>query len=163
MNDFKKGDRILSSDGRYPEDALVVVCHDTNGDVTAFPLGGGVERQIDGARSQRFTVVTDGETTPIYREAQFCIEDSTTFPGWTDGTLWNGWAKPLFTRDTAFQVVQALAPDVVYNPGIDAFVAAPLTPGDDPETWDGGDIDLPDGGTVRVYPVGAGSWIWDEL
>lgn len=81
------------------------------------------------------------------------------FEGWSDGTAWKGWAQPLFDFQTAQTVLAALAPGWRYDEQADAFI----TPGDDgEESWPVAIVELPDGGAAKLYPIGAGSWIWGE-
>jgi hypothetical protein len=41
----------------------------------------------------------------------------------------------------------------------DAFVTVSNGEG---EAWSAGEITITDGSRIKVYPLGAGSWIWEE-
>ena len=159
---FWKNEIIVRDDGKYPEGALVVDGYDAKENLLAHPLGGGVQMIIPPAEHPRFEIVPEEERTPIFRHARFSregIEDS--LPGWTDGEIWNGWAKPRFEFAEAQSLIAALGKDIGrYDVNTDAFITA--MENSDEETWAAEIIHLPDGGTVKVYPIGSGSWIWEE-
>jgi hypothetical protein len=148
---FREGQIIIRRDMTYPRGALVVSGVDESGNLRGYPKGGGVE----------FSVVSQDEAVPIYRRAQFEIEGcETRFDGWSGGTAWNGWARPMFDFQTAQKVLAALVPGWRYDEEADAFI----TPNDDgDESWPAEIVELPDGGLAKLYPIGAGSWIWDEI
>lgn len=86
------------------------------------------------------------------------IEDK-SFWGYTQGKKWNGWAMPLFLKEQADKVAEAFNAEgdtVTYNPQTDSFIVL-LDGADEYEVFKGVEID----GTM-YYPIGAGSWIWDE-
>ena len=157
---FHEGQIIIRSDMTYPHGALVVTGVDERGNLRAYPEGGGAEFIIPESDFPRFSVVSPAEAVPIYRRARFEVEGcDACFEGWSDGTAWNGWARPWFDFQTAQTVLAALAPGWRYDEQADAFI----TPGEDgEESWPVTIVDLPDGGAARLYPIGAGSWIWDE-
>ncbi len=157
---FRKGQIIIRSDMTYPHGGLVVSGFDAAGNLRAYPEGGGVEFIIPQTDLPRFSVVSQDEAVPIYRRARFEVEGcDACFAGWSDGTAWNGWARPLFDFRTAQTVLAALAPGWRYDEEADAFI----TPSDDgEESWPAATVELPDGGAATLYPIGAGSWIWDE-
>jgi hypothetical protein len=158
---FNEGDIITRDDASYPAGALVVNGYGENGELLAYPKGGGPEFRIPAADIARFSIVDQFEQVPIYRKSHFLIDGvEGEFAGWWDGECWNGWAKPRFEFAEAEKVVAALGRGAErYDPVDDAFITA-IT--DEEETWESETITLPDGGTIKVYPVGAGSWIWDE-
>jgi hypothetical protein len=45
-----------------------------------------------------------------FSAARFYLEGTVDHPvvGYTDGSRWNGWATPMFDRDTAMQVMRAV-------------------------------------------------------
>jgi hypothetical protein len=157
---FKIGELIVRDDTRHPEGTLVVHQHDQDGNLRAYPLGGGFELTIPAVDVARFSVVTKDEATPIYRKARFSLEglDDIKFEGWTADRLWNGWAMPCFEIQQATELAKLLEGQLRHDPAQDAFIGSS---GDDEEVWSGQIIDLPDGGQARVYAVGAGSWMWD--
>lgn len=159
---FPKNEMIVRDDGKYPEGALVVDGYDGSGALLAHPLGGGFQLIIPIAEHVRFTQVGDAERTAIFSRSRFAVEGlEGLFAGWTDGANWNGWAMPRFEFAEAQRVIAALGSDVgKYDSTADAFITK-MEAGE-PEAWPAEFIQLPDGGTAKVYPIGAGSWIWEE-
>jgi hypothetical protein len=159
---FKPGEMIVRDDTRHPEGTLIVVRHDDQKNLLAHPLGGGVEMIIPSSDVSRFTVVTQEEAIPIYRKASFSLEglDEYEFEGWTTDKRWNGWAIPCFEMQQAAKLARLLEDQLRYDPIQNAFIGSS---GDEEETWVGQLIDLPDGGQVKVYAIGAGSWMWDLI
>jgi hypothetical protein len=159
---FKNGELIVRDDTRHPEGTLVVDRHDQDGNMRAYPLGGGLELTIPAGDVRRFSVVTKDEATPIYRMARFILEglDDKEFEGWTDGEHWNGWAKPLFAQQVAIRLAELLVDQLLYYPSEDFCIGSS---GQEDEVWSAKIIDLPDGGQTKVYAIGAGSWMWDII
>jgi len=81
------------------------------------------------------------------------------FEGWTDGTLWNGWAKPDFEFAAAEEVTKLFGGE--YRADLDAFVTN--LEGEGNEVWRSVMILTLDGIERRVYPIGAAAWVWDEV
>lgn len=105
-----------------------------------------------------------------YRRAHFALDalEDETFEGYSTGTVWNGFACPLFDAKEAESVLRSLesatGPETLqrweYRPEDDAFV---LYDGvyDEPVVFQGQMI--ADGEQeVTVYPIGAYSWSWRE-
>ena len=55
----------------------------------------------------------------------------------------------------------ASAFDAPYDQERDAFVTR--TQDGENEVWPGQDITVLGGAALKVYPIGAGAWIWDEI
>jgi hypothetical protein len=109
MARFKKGDVLVPKGKKYPEWAVTVISHDKDGTIHAYPTGGGQTLRFSprSAAQHGFRKVTKAEMRkPKFYKARFAIEDGPRFVGWTDGTLWNGWSKPLFERAEAMKVVR---------------------------------------------------------
>lgn len=95
-------------------------------------------------------------------ESAFEIDDNIAiYDGYTDGTHWNGWACPWFTKETALEIVDAynaLMPDnelrAIYNETEDTFIFYGY---DEAETeeFKGKDSTI-NGKTLHLYPVGYG-------
>lgn len=92
-----------------------------------------------------------------------------TFPGYTTGSLWNGWATPLFSRDTSLAIALALrqadsgadeAMDLTYDREADAFVLHdPFAP-DEATVWRAQNhTEAPE----ALYPIGTHEWTWEEV
>ena len=158
---FLRGTIIVRHDATYPQGALVVSGYSETGELLAYPKGGGAEFRIPASDITKFSAVTEGEQTPIYRRSNFALEGvEETFSGWSNGELWNGWAMPKFAFDEAQRIIAALnLADGRFDAPSDAFIT---TMSDDHEVWPAEVIELPDGGSLKAYGVGAGSWIWEE-
>jgi hypothetical protein len=158
---FPNGATILRIDLEFPAGALIVDGYDADGNLLAHPKGGGLQFQIPPSEHARFDIVADAETTPIFTRGLFSVEGvDEVFEGWTDGHRWNGWAMPFFEREQAEWVMRCLSPSGHFDTARDCFITT--TSPDEPEEWQGVTISLPDGGSALVYPIGAGSWIWDD-
>jgi len=95
------------------------------------------------------------------------------FEGYTDGSNWNGWATPYFTYEEGERIMDAITElhkqdDELpirgevgyYDEAEDAFIV-PGEGDNEAEIFYGMDIKI-NGKKIRVYPIGNGSWIWDE-
>ena len=160
---FQKGEIIVRNDLAYPEGALVVEGSDASDNTLAHPLGGGLQLSIPATDLERFMVATEFEKTPVFHHASFEIEGiDGQFAGWWDGRAWNGWAMPHFEFEEAERVLAAVAPGRWrYDTVSDVFITE--DPEGEDETWPAAIISLPDGGEVKVYPLGSASWIWEEI
>lgn len=161
---FEPSNIIVRDDSIYPRGALVVHGYDESGSLLAHPLGGGPQLIIPVDAQARFSLVSRDEATPIFCRTTFSMEglEGTRFDGWTDGRTWNGWTMPRFELDAALGLAAQLEGQLRYDKDEDAFVNVTGNIGDDEEIWGAETIALADGGTIKVYPIGAGSWIWDE-
>lgn len=120
------------------------------------------------------TGIQDGdiEQAPL-RKSKFIIYDvyPTPVEGWTDGTLWNGWATPYFEHDVAARIVD------MHND------IKPFHPNDKGRAWydneadrfcfilegTGGEVEsypsharTINGRVLKLYPVGSWYWTWEE-
>ncbi len=84
------------------------------------------------------------------------------FEGYTDGTLYKGWAFPWFTKEVGEQIMQAnnenhcyIVDQMHYDKEQDAFIQEF---DDDLEVSKGYDID-----GMHLYVIGLGSWSWTDL
>jgi len=113
----------------------------------------GTDRQ-----AQLRRVAADEQKNPRVRRAQFCLDG-------VDGRFhgsWNGWAKPMFELQEARRVIAAMpALKGQYDASDDRFVT--LGQEGEEEAWNAELIQPHDGGTVKIFPVGAGCWRWDEI
>jgi len=159
---FSKGDVIVRFDATYPQNALVVDGFDHDQNLLAHPMGGGLQLIIPSEHLSRFQIAESVERTPIFRRSSFGIEGvDRIFHGWTDGRLWNGWSMPWFDFEEAKNVATAVCPQSCrYDATVDSFVTTMAD--SEEEHWPGELVDMPDGGAITLYPVGAGSWIWEE-
>lgn len=104
----------------------------------------------------------------MHRQASFQIDSiaNTIFTGYTDDGEWNGFDRPLFDFEAAQQVLaqshkngfswqydlQSDFFSVIYDRNLE----------DEAEVFAGENI-IVEGKEVHVYPVGAGSWMWNKL
>lgn len=163
MTSFEKNQVIVREDGKFPNDALVVVGYEMDGSLLAHPLGGGLQLRIPSDEVVRFSVVSEGEKTAIFSKGLFMLEGiEEEFEGWSDGTLWNGFEKPFFSKHTAVLVLTTTGYKWKFEEAQDCFLV--FGENDDESTaYAAKRISLPDGGTEKVYGIGAGHWIWDKV
>ena len=161
---FTKGDTIIPAEAVYPSRAMIVDGYEPDGTLLAHPLGGGLQYRFKPGAEKQFRVVPKAETAAgLWRRAKFTIEGTDAeFQGWTKGQLWNGWAMPHFEHSEAQRVIETLTdPKGKYDAARDCFVS---TNSDrEEEIWPAELITALGGQQVRVYGVGAGAWIWDEV
>jgi hypothetical protein len=99
-----------------------------------------------------------------YRAATFDIDGMFgELVGFTTGQRWNGWACPLFPRESCAALIERL-PGAHFELARDAFLIPRVDAGPDDEDVE---VYLPqmivvDDQLVRVWAVGSGSWTWDE-
>lgn len=89
------------------------------------------------------------------------------FLGFSDGDTWNGWACPYFERDEAERVLRYSESNGFYwqfRPNVDAYEVRldRNSSNQEPELFQGTVIQA-DGQELKVYPIGAYSWIWETL
>ncbi|HOX58189.1 MAG TPA: hypothetical protein PLC99_14990 [Verrucomicrobiota bacterium] len=156
---FQKNETIVRDDCQFPTGALVVDGQDAAGNLLAHPLGGGFQLTIPVSDLGRFRVVpVEDQQARVYRAGVFCLEgEDSQFQGWTKGELWNGWATPCFELEVAHKVA-AMVPGSRLDSARDAFV----TRNQEEELWQGQSIVTTDGRLLKVYPIGACAWCWDE-
>jgi len=109
-----------------------------------------------------FRIVDEEERAgTLFRRGRFALADSeVNFDGWTDGQCWNGWEMPRFEKSVAERLVWSLGGGRArFDAERDAFVT--VAQDGDEEIWASEQIIISDGSAVKVYPVGAGAWIWD--
>ena len=127
-------------------------------------MGGGFQQYFPVASTNGFRLVDEAERTrAVFRRARFALADSEeNFSGWTDRRAWNGWEMPRFEKAEAARLMRWLGDERArFDAERDAFVTVSQD-GED-EVWAGETITISDGSGVKVYPVGAGAWVWDEV
>jgi hypothetical protein len=90
--------------------------------------------------------------------------------GWTDGTLWNGWDRPMFEFAEAKKLLDALVDayrqlgtsDRAWYDGQNDSFCFVLEGSPEPECYPSETIEVA-GQELRVYPIGTGAWIWEEV
>jgi hypothetical protein len=163
MSAFSQGEVIVRDDLKFPDGALVVDGLDDHGCLLVHPLGGGFQLVLPPEDIIRFQRVDEAETIAVFNAGTFCIDGvDQGFHGWSDGSFWNGWEKPCFTRPVAEQILEAVGWRWSYDASSDEF-AVTLPDSNERECFAGETIHLGDGGSVTAYFVGAGSWMWDKI
>lgn len=85
--------------------------------------------------------------------------------GYTDGTLWNGWATPHFEVAEALNVMHDYNKDtgnpMWYDKETDSFRIAE-TEYTSEENWKGENIQTEEG-IKHLYGIGAYCWVWDAV
>lgn len=99
------------------------------------------------------------------------LDDDIIFEGWSDGTVWNGWSKPYFEFDEAQKLLANLiAAHHQHNDPIQAWYDEQedrfcfiLELGGEAECYSAELIETDEGQVLKVYPIGTGAWVWNEL
>lgn len=166
---IKKGDEVIGTKEAYPNakyPAWAMRVHDiTATHVQAAPIGGGMVHNIPKAQfDEKFRLVEQDERNPPYKPALFVIEDGKSYPGFHDGSVWNGWAMPYFERHVASQILADFKTNFNFVGAEDKFkYVEQMGEGQPaPDDWNeaiGVDIEV-DGQKKHLYGVGAGFWIW---
>jgi hypothetical protein len=159
---FSNGEIIRREDLAYPEGALVCDGYDDAGRLLAHPLGGGFQLTVPTQDEPRFRVVAEGErAVALFRRGRFSLADGeTAFDGWSNGEVWNGWEMPRFDSAVCQAILKSLGDEQArFDEKADAFVTVSNGEG---EAWAAEEITNTDGSRIKVYPLGAGSWIWEE-
>jgi hypothetical protein len=85
------------------------------------------------------------------------------FAGYTDGSDWNGFERPYFSKPAAEALLRSCEASGYaweFNEEADAFVVRQLVADEIyEESFPGAVIEV-NGAAMRLYPIGAGSWIW---
>jgi hypothetical protein len=85
--------------------------------------------------------------------------DGKKIAAFLDGTKWNGWAKPYFPLISALKVVHHW-PGARYDVSKDAII---IEASEDMEREEYAAVTIEvDGAKVKAFPIGAGSWCWEE-
>ncbi len=82
------------------------------------------------------------------------------FNGFTQGETWNGWARPFFTFDEAQNIVSAHKEhgrNAYYDKESDGFAFEVALSKGDYDIFSSVEVE-----GIKLYPVGAGCWIWEE-
>lgn len=117
--------------------------------------------------------LADDEAGPSpLRAATFRLDDvlgDQSFPGWTLGETWNGWACPYFSLEVAAQIAEQLCASgteetwTLDEESGTLYSFEPDAAGPDAE---GGDVSIWEPTTLhgeRVIALGSGLWIWSEV
>ena len=145
------------------EGFLVEIARQQGGRIFYFPQGGGFERSLPEIEfHEKFSPSAPLAYYPGFVGADW-LDASARIPAWLNGLRWNGWAQPCFERNAA-DVVAKDIPDMKFDPARNAYVlpADPECGRDEEEVF--GAMSLPTfKGLITVWPIGAGSWCWDEV
>lgn len=95
-------------------------------------------------------------------KSKFQIEDGPIFEGYTKGDHWNGWECPYFDYDVAKKILSSdiYCPDYFFDPIRKTFLAMDVN--GDFEAFEGDVYEVADCGSMVLYPIGTGSWIWSK-
>lgn len=104
---------------------------------------------------------------PTFYTAKFCIDTlSDSFAGYTDGSTWNGWACPFFTKTVAEQILSASMSNgysFSYDEQRRGFIVRHRDDLDlTPEVFLAQEIEVNDQ-KLEVFPIGAYSWSWKSV
>lgn len=95
------------------------------------------------------------------RKTLFTIDGiEAVFEGYTDGSHWNGWACPWFTKEVADDIMRMTNKDnenvMRYYQEIDTY--SYYIDDDNNSEFKGKDIN-----GLHLYPIGNAYWVWDDL
>lgn len=167
---FKKGDVLVPEGAEYPQGAITVDRYE-GGNLVAFPTGGGFQLRFPPHAVQKYgfrRVPAELRERPRiqFYKTKFAIDDGPSYPGWTTGEDWNGWATPHFEFKAAMKLAKNSG--LLYEKGRNLFRPDPDHPYwenaeiEEEDIWKGEDIETPEG-PKHVYPIGAWYWVWDEV
>lgn len=104
----------------------------------------------------------------MYVRKAFHIDMDPLFIGWGDETRWNGWHCPAFEEKAAMALmahVNESAPkefQITYDAETETFYVPYEDEDEKPEAVKAHLIDVTGNGpTVKVWSIGAFSWVWD--
>ena len=148
---FSKGEVICRDDLAYPEGALVCDGFDDAGRLLAHPLGGGFQLTVPAQDEPQFRVVAEAErVVALFHRGRLTLLDGET--------SFDGWEMPRFEFAVCQEILRFLGDDQArFEKKTDAFVS--VSNGEE-EAWAAEEITITDGSRIKVYPLGAGSWIW---
>jgi len=108
----------------------------------------------------------DGGKVRTYVADEFTTDDKKYYPGYhVPSERWNGWATPLFEKDTAIQILKDFGyPHEIHGPNIEFD---PNWYSDQPEEEKEMAVQVPieisvNGKKKIVYSIGSYYWVWDE-
>lgn len=163
---LSKDDKIIETGKAYPTGVFEVHEVKPDGTVLASPLGGGLVHILSPHVLQKygFRLLTEEEEIQTWRKSQFFLDTAPEqiFEGYTDGSLWNGWATPRFSFDEAIRIVKMFGfkPEEVHRVQEHAFK---FPDPDEPEEYFGELIETPDRPEgIWLYPIGTRAWTWRE-
>jgi hypothetical protein len=154
---FATNTEILPTDGQYPRDALRVSGDGPDG-LAAYPVDGGPVYRFNRQAVEKFgfRAVTDTDRVPSWRPGRFGFDDMEPWAGFTTGRLWNGWARPAFTFETAAALTRFME-DLGgrFDPTLDAFVF-----GEGEERFECRAVETPAG---KLYDFGDAGWTFNDM
>lgn len=107
------------------------------------------------------------------KKSLFNIDGMPFYEGYTNGNHWNGWACPMFTKETCESIckcindVGANIQKAFYDEHLDCFFVTDINnvEADNPEgiqeQAEGRDVQT-ENGILHLYSFGAYNWIWDD-
>jgi hypothetical protein len=104
-------------------------------------------------------------TPPAFQAAHFSAEwldEGTQLEGFSNGMRWNGWAMPYFSREAGLRLCTML-PSLRFDADRNAFVSFcdDYPEGEQEEVFEACAV-VVSGSPLELYPIGTGSWTWDE-
>src|ERR1017187_9210852 len=95
----------------------------------------------------------------VPRDVQF-LEGAVVVDGYDED--WNGWATPRFEFAEAQRLIGCLKEGKArFDSERDAFIT--ISQDGEEKFWQGQSVCITDGSSIKVYPIGAGSWCWNEV
>jgi hypothetical protein len=146
---------------RHIQDGSLWEATDEGGfEVRACPQGGGMSYVLPRHIFEDTLIPVLGNL-PFgpWRKGTTGFDDGPEYPCFLNDHKWNGWAMPCFTKDVALTLAQG-EDSLWYDVNRDQIVWK-LNGEEEPYRYSGQDIEV-DGVTIRVFPVGAGDFCWNN-
>ena len=143
--------------------ALVCDGYDAAGGLLAHAMGGGFQLTVPAREEGRFRAVAEVERRAVlFSRGRFGLADSErAFDGWSNGQLWNGWEMPRFELQAGMEILGWMGDAKArYDADRDALITG--NQDGEEEAWPAESITVTDGSRMKVYALGAGSWMWEE-
>jgi hypothetical protein len=103
-------------------------------------------------------------TTINVIKSSFCVDDTNYYEGFTAGETWNGWACPMFTKETTQKILTEMFDrgDLVewsFDEKSDTFHYMFNDGNEEHEAVNSFDVYFA-GQKMHVYGLGAYAWVW---
>lgn len=157
---------IPKNNGKYPRDAVILDEYGSN----FYPLGGGGGYPIVPAFFDHFRLVTEADQLPMLQPGQFSMDflEKKSYPGYTFGQLWNGWACPFFSKEVTLKILKELTNQknssitFSFDQEFNTFFVFDSNNSEDdpPDIASGQDILISQDHHIHLYPLGSQTWCW---
>jgi len=147
---------------RAPATALRLIKR-TDDHVFVAPYHGGFEMRIPQDVFNKEYVQVDIDDLYCFRKGRFSAEGGEDFNGFTDGSVWNGWACPLVTLEVAAKMLETCCDGetLIFSRDGDVLIVTDSCYPDEPHKLEASAIEV-DGEKHAVYDLGQLGWCFTE-